>query len=333
MLFKKWLAGITDSTSIPSADKQKIANIKSFLVGTMAYWEAMASFLMDQPIQSISYLTPICDQTDDGKIQSNPWTGVSTPVFVYLAQAGTLGRQRSMITKLTASTSTSEIQEKLHEELLVQARGVERAVLTYKFPPADRIEETGDALTPISHLQKMAQVYKLTALLEIYRVFPELCQGQSSSDESFLFESMTFASRILTIATSILTMISTIPVTSGVNALLCLPMITAGSALQSMESDQPERSKGSTWNSLCKEMMSIFVQDDGHARWREFVRERMNAIHNHVGLGAVARALDVIEKTWLRADIQAIANEPSSLGGFVHWTDVMTEEHLETIFG
>lgn len=298
----------------------------------MAYWEAMASFLMDQPIQSISYLTPICDQAGDGKIQSNPWTGISTPLFVYLAQAGTLGRQRSMIRKLTSSTSTSEFREKLHEELLVQARGVENALLTYKFPLADRIEETGDALTPVSHLQDMAQIYRLTTLLELYRVFPELCRVPSS-DESCLFDSMTFESRILTIATSILTMISTIPVTSGVNALLCLPIITAGSALQSTEPNQPEHSHGSTWGSLCKEMMSIFVQDDGHARWRHFVRERMNAIHNHVGLGAVARALEVIEKAWLRADIQAFANEPDSLGGFVHWTDVMTEERLETIFG
>lgn len=299
----------------------------------MAYWEAMTSFLMDQPVQSISYLTPICDQNEVGKFQSNPWTGISTPLFVYLAQAGTLGRQRSIIRKLTASTFTSEIHEKLREELLAQARGVENALVTYKIPVTDRIEDTRDALTPGGHLQKMAQIYRLTALLELYRVFPQLLHYPSSGEDGS-FDYMSFKSKILAIAISILAIISTIPATSGVNALLCLPMITAGSALQSTERSQPEHSHGgSTWSSLCVEIMSIFIQDDAHARWREFVRERMNVIHNHVGLGSIARALEVIEKTWLRADIQALANDPSSVGKFVHWTDVMTEERLEAIFG
>lgn len=298
----------------------------------MAYWEAMASFVMDQPVQSISYLISICDQTGAGKVQSNPWTGISTPVFVYLAQAGALGRQRSIIRKLTVSNSNMGIHEKLHEELLAQASDVETALLNYKTPSVDRIEDTGDALTPVSHLQKMAQVYRLTALLEIYRVFPELLQ-KPSSDEDNVFDSISSQSRIIAIAIGILTIISTIPESSGVNALLCLPMITAGSALQSTEADQPELSHGSTWGSLCSDLMSIYTQNDAHARWREFVRERISIIHNYVGLGGVTRALEVIEKTWFRADVQVFANEPDSVGEFVHWTDVMADERLETIFG
>ncbi|KAJ5390038.1 uncharacterized protein N7496_001106 [Penicillium cataractarum] len=330
-LYKKWLIRANNSVDT-AADQHKLSHVKTFLNGTMAYWEAMASFVMDQPVQSISYLTPICDQTGAKKIQSNPWTGISTPVFVYLAQAGALGRQRSIIRKLSVSNSTTGVHEKLHEDLLAQACDVETALLGYKTPSIDRIEDTGDALTPVSHLQKMAQVYRLTALLEIYRVFPELLQ-KPSSDEANVFDSISFQSRTIALAIGILTIISTIPETSGVNALLCLPMITAGSALQPTEADRPELSHGSTRGSLCSELMSIFIQNDAHARWREFVRERMNIIHNYVGLGGVARALEVIEKTWFRADVQVFANEPDSVGEFVHWTDVMADERLETIFG
>lgn len=292
----------------------------------------MASFVMDQPIQSVSYLLPICDQTGTEKIQSNPWTGISTPLFAYLAQAGALGRQRSIIRKLTVSTSTTGIHEKLHEELLVQARGVEDALLSYKIPSAEKIEDTGDALTSVSHLQKMAQVYRLTALLELYRVFPDLFHEPSSGEVS-ISDFKSFKSRILAISIGILTIISTIPESSGVNVLFCLPMITAGSALQSTDSQQIDLLHGSSRSSLSSDIMAIFIQDDGHAHWREFVQERMNAIHNHVGLGGVTRAVEVIEKTWLRADIQVFANESDLVGGFIHWTDVMTDERLETIFG
>jgi hypothetical protein len=297
----------------------------------MAYWEAVASFLMDQPMQSVSYLTPICDQSGNKKIQSNPWTGISTPLFVDLAQAGAFGRQRSVIRKLTVSTSTTAIHDKLHVELLSQARDVENSLLSYKIPSADKVEDTGDALTPVSHLQKMAQIYRLTALLELYRVFPELFQNLTS-DECDAFNFTSFKTRIIAIAIGILTLISTIPTTSGVNALLCLPMIAAGSTLQTTEPDQAEFLHVST-SSLCSDLMSIFIQEDTHAQWREFVRERMNVIHNHVGLGGVARALEVIEKTWMRADIQAFAHESSSIREFVHWTDVMADERLETMFG
>lgn len=234
----------------------------------MAYWEAMASFLMDQPMQSVSYLTPISDQSGNKKIQSNPWTGISTPLFVYLAQAGALGRQRSVIRKLTVSTSTTAIHDKLHVELLSQARDVENSLLSYKIPSADRVKDTGDALTPVSHLQKMAHIYRLTALLELYRVFPELFQNLTS-DEWDAFNFTSFKTRIIAIAIGILTLISTLPTTSGVNALLCLPMIAAGSTLQTTEPDQAEFSHVST-SSLCSDLMSIFIQDDTHAQWREF---------------------------------------------------------------
>lgn len=298
----------------------------------MAYWEAMASFVLDQPIQSVSYLLPICDQTGTEKIQPNPWTGISTPLFAYLAQAGALGRQRSIIRNLTVPNSSTGIHEKLLEELLVQVRGVEDALLNYKIPSADLVEDTGDALTPVNHMQKMAQVYRLTALLEIYRVFPELLHGQSSGEVS-ISNFKSFKARTLAIAVGILTIISTIPASSGVNVLFCLPIISAGSALQSTGSQQTDFLHGSSRSSLCSDLMAIFIQDDGHAHWREFVQERMNAIHDNVGLGGVTRALEVIEKTWLRADIQVFANESGSVGEIIHWTDVMADERLETIFG
>jgi hypothetical protein len=38
------------------------SQMKSFLAGIMAYWEAVSSFLKDQPISSLSYLAGVCQQ-------------------------------------------------------------------------------------------------------------------------------------------------------------------------------------------------------------------------------------------------------------------------------
>jgi hypothetical protein len=67
--------------------------------------------------------------------------------------------------------------------------------------------------------------------------------------------------------------------------------------------------------------------------WRAFVRHRIKELYGHVGLASVLRALEVVEKVWARADLQATANTSAMELEFIHWTDVMVDERLETIFG
>ncbi|KAH1501879.1 hypothetical protein KXX52_007892 [Aspergillus fumigatus] len=332
VLFKHWISSnmnLNGTTSVLSSQ------MKSFLAGIMAYWEAVSSFLKDQPISSLSYLAGVCQQDTAERIQPNPWTGISTPLFIYLAQVGILGRQLSIIRNLSVSTFASGIQSRVQDDLLQQARECERKLYDYQVPPPERIEDTGDDMTPISHLQTVAEIYRLTALLELYRCFPGLF-GDSPNELCDEFPScpkMPPSAKLLPIATSILTLISTLPLDSGAQVLLLIPLMVAGSTLQPTRPGHAQTFIEASWARLCAVMLSLPAQESVYMHWRAFVRHRIKALYGHIGLASVLRALEVVERVWARADLQATANTSAVESEFIHWTDVMVDERLESIFG
>ncbi|KAL5357407.1 fungal-specific transcription factor domain-containing protein [Aspergillus floccosus] len=265
-------------------------------------------------------------------IYPNPWSGICTPVFIYLAKAGTLSRQRSLIRNLSIAASATHIRAELQANLVAQAREVEQAVLPYKVPTKDRIGDPGDDLTPVAHLQQMAQIYRLSTLLELYRVFPELLS--QGSEEPF-----SVSDRLLALATGILTLIQSIPHTSGVNCLLTIPLLIAGSTLQPSQSAPSVSSSSSgesTWGNLATELLGIFSQEQIYTHWRGVARERLRAVYHYVGMPAVTRASEILERVWDRADVHVVVNKPTNgatATGFVQWVEVMIEEKLEAVFG
>ncbi|KAL4738222.1 fungal-specific transcription factor domain-containing protein [Aspergillus similis] len=361
-LFKRWISitGTNDGTVTASPQRD-------FLVGIMVYWESLASFFTSQSLDALAYLDAFCGEGIRTKTQihPNPWAGVCTPLFVYLAKAGTLARQRSLAKNFSnqmAVPSATNIQAQLIADLTGHARRTETALLQYEIPARDRIRETADHLTPISHLQKMAQIYRLVALLEIYRNFPSLLRTESNTtlrsatqkqDTERPLENSSCKDKLLTMATAILTLIMGLPRTSGVNCVLTIPLVIAGSTLQPVKPSftaarQAERENGdegsyqtgtaaetaTAWNSLlAPEILSISAQEETRLYWRDLVRERIRAVHSYVGLASVTRALDILENVWARADFQAIAADREAEMEFVQWTEVMVGEKLETILG
>ncbi|KAF9894562.1 hypothetical protein FE257_006447 [Aspergillus nanangensis] len=323
-MFKRWRA------ENPSPQD---SSISKFIIGMMVYWEAIISFVLDQPLDAVAYLDPYCNQEHSScPIHPNSWTGICTPMFLYLSKIGILARQRSLIRNLSITSSSTTIRDQLQEELFVQAREIETAVLQYKIPDTDDVEDTGDILTPVSHLQKMAQIYRFSALLELYRVFPGLLQPKDDEDQ----HPVQWAEMIHSLATSILTIILTVPHTSGVNCVLTIPLLIAGSVLQPMSSKPnpvPHPPTVPTHLGLASEILSISSHEDVRLHWRRVARERIQAVHNHVGITAVYRAVEILDKVWDRADVKAIMDLPHGLDDFIHWNDVMGEEKLETVLG
>lgn len=305
------------------------------MVGSMAYWESIASFLMDQPIGAITYLDPFCDQDKIDQIYPNPWTGICTPLFIYLARAGTLGKQQSLLKRLYNTSPEAEIQDALQRGLFEEARKTEKTVLHYKIPAKDRIEDTNDELTPLHHLHKVARIYRLVTLLEIYRSFPGLLEGFAEETPEAA-PHVSSIDKLLTIATSVLTLISTIPHSSGVNALLIIPLTIAGSTLQPTTGLSDTVPSQASWDMLSAEILSISSQEDICLNWRDFVRERIKYIYSYVGVVTVCRALEVLEKVWARTDIKSVLDGPGSMAtaaDLVQWPEVMEDERLETLLG
>lgn len=322
-------------------------NHVSFMVGIMAYWEAMASFLFDQGPEDLTYLLLFCDDQDEQIICPNPWSGISDRLFVYMAQAGALSRQKLLTNRLSKYISTTvqgEITSKQHQE----ASELVRRLLQFRPPNQRYIRDPGDKSTPLDHLLRLAQVYKLSILLQIYLSFP----GLVATDQNVpVDESIPFPQRqhfdeprqnfIITLATSILSIMATIPEGSRVNAFLTLPLIIAGSVLQTRrtnfdyynsESTHPAPSPSPT---IERELRLIHTTDYMIHHWRSFVRNRLGLMHNFVALEPIARALQLLELVWNTSDTAGYNNQALGSGmlGMTHWMEVMIEERLESIFG
>ncbi|KAL4922085.1 hypothetical protein BDW62DRAFT_197321 [Aspergillus aurantiobrunneus] len=338
VLFKQWICSIRGNPSA-SLSSDSSFRLRSFMIGVMAYWEAVASFLINQSVDATAYLDSLGEQNVPRKLHPNPWAGICTPLFVYLARAGTLARQRSLLKHLSIVTSSANTRSQLIADILQAARATETALLHYQIPSRELIEDTEDPLTPVIHLQRLAQIYRLAALLELYRNFPELFDGGSDQADEMSgteIDGLAPAARMHSMAVSILTLVAAIPQISGVNCLLTLPLIIAGSTLQPTHPRPPRRTQSTSyWNTLSAEIISISSSLDVQLYWRDFVRSRLEAVLRYVGLSAISRATQILEKVWTRSDTQSVASclDSGAEAEFVQWIEVMVEEKLETVFG
>ncbi|KAL4925281.1 transcription factor domain-containing protein [Aspergillus undulatus] len=332
ILFKRWISNNQEDPEFltPGGGEQ----VQGTIVGLMAYWEAMASFLINQPIDATAYLNAHCCQGSSSKTCPNPWTGVCTPLFAYLARTGSLVRQLSLTDQLSITGTATDVGSQIRKGLLQSARETEHSIFHYRIPRKDLIEDTGDAATPAIHLQRLAQIYRLATLIELYRSFPGLLErplhdaGRITAAENRLTSGL----KILAMATSCLSLVAAVPQTSGINCLLVLPLIIAGSTLQTARAGSTHYSEGlSSWHILSADIHLIAGQEDVQLQWRDFVRARLQHILRYVGITAISRATEIVERVWARSDLQAAASPGSE--HFVQWTEVMVEEKLETVFG
>lgn len=304
------------------------------MTGIVVYWEAMASFLINQPLDTTAYLDAFCDQPASTKVRPNPWTGICTPLFVHLARAGTLARQRLLFKQLSIMTSRGDAGNQLMADMLQSARDTEKGLISYQVPSREMVEDAADPLTTMADLQTVARIYRLTGLLELYRNFPELLTNDTETTTEI--HRLSSSEKIIAMAVSTLTLISGISQTSGVNCLLSLPLIVAGSTLQSTH-NTPHRHipSSSSWDALSAEIISISRHDGVQLHWRDFVRTRLDAVRGYVGLASVSRAREILDRVWARSDIQSAVGLPSpgAPQQFVQWIEVMVEEKLETILG
>ena len=275
----------------------------SLMVGIMAYWEAMASFLFDQGSEGLTYLLLLCDEQGEQIICPNPWSGISDRLFVYMAQAGALSRQKLLANRLSkyiSAAARDEIISKQHRE----ASELVRRLLQFKPPNQRYIQGPGDKSTPLDHLLRLAQVYKLSILLQIYLSFPGLVATDQNvqADKSIPKPQRQHFDEprqnfIITLATSILNIMGTIPEGSRVNIFLTLPLIIAGSVLQrrrtnfdycNSESTHPAPGPSPT---IERELSIIRTTDYMIHHWRSFVRNRLGFMHKFVALEPISRAL------------------------------------------
>ncbi|CAD0109581.1 unnamed protein product, partial [Aureobasidium uvarum] len=331
LLFQAWTSdeGLSTREDQPSL----LTREQSFIVGAMAFLECLASIIIDQPIEILTYLRPFSTLAENQRIYPNPWTGVSTPLFIMLAEVATLIRQKRNLTALSSAEPQTESLSQLNTSLTKNASQLFNSALSHRAPSTAITDETKDTKTPLHHLGSIDCIFRLIILLELAQIFPDVVLDNTNAvrDKAELQQESQKVARDFAIAA--LRMISELPKTSGTLIMLTIPLVSAGSALRNLESHRYDHKFDShLFTELRKDVSDLINQPLPLATWRDLVELRIEQLERRVGLAPVRRMRELLKAVWHQAD-EATPSVDSSTRIHVHWMDVMIKEKLETLLG
>ncbi|KAF4552157.1 Fungal specific transcription factor domain-containing protein 2 [Elsinoe fawcettii] len=330
-LFQMWSQEQTsgNTTRKPSVER---ARETSFIVGAMAYWEMLNAVVTDQSMSVLDYLTPFQTESDNDAVHPNPWTGISTPVFVMVARAGVLVRQARIVDKLSLIYQSQSIPDSLSARLSEAALTLHEEIMQYHPPPKERVVVAEDFHTPIDQMYDLAQIYRLVGLLELSRTLLDVrsSSGETTSPTQAFVDAFQTSKweREMDLATVILTLLSSIPSDSATRSVLTLPLVSAGTTLRNAETATSSSTCRMPSLSFGSELRRMRFSASCIAWWREQVRKQMQETYQYVGLTVVLRCTQLIETVWRHMDDHTCATP-----GQRHWVDVMSEERMETLLG
>ncbi|KAJ6187108.1 hypothetical protein N7519_002016 [Penicillium mononematosum] len=309
----------------------------------LLWWNLLAAFVTeDSPILDVESSienseTDLAVYLVDGQILPHPWTGslrYSLSLFYRTARviraARTSHRRRPEALDPTLIDLTSMAEEL---ELRQQAENLEDKILFTGFSFYCGPVDIGDSNTPPSHFLTLAEVYRCTALLQIYHVFPEILEerlqsNQAADDESpipalFLvlfpmvaeWSSCSVEDTRHTLALHIVSLLEQLPSTSGTKVMQPVVLACISSDLVF--------SSGSVLGAIENAIPSLNTLDVDIAQARRKVKMRLSELTIILPKLPMQRIYNVVHETWDRAD--------SGLEEF--WLDVMLDLNLETIMG
>lgn len=172
-------------------------NARKFFWQTLVYWWCALSCVSDAKIDGLSdppELTendPYIRRSSDGRYVPHPLTGASAEVFLLMGQVCTLAYS-SRLEALASPVITLAYIER-QSISLKKASLLESKLQSFKLPSVDDFVLDSNAHTSIRDLIRMSQVYRIAALLTLYKCFPDLlhqrlvsnrCEGEDlTSDE------------------------------------------------------------------------------------------------------------------------------------------------------
>ncbi|KAF7563663.1 hypothetical protein G7046_g458 [Stylonectria norvegica] len=234
-----------------------------FFHESLVYWQMLLSFVVDG-FRMGSYQRwagpmsgPMYGSSGNSQAP-HPWTGVGHEVQMTLCDIGHVIRSQRQQARYPVVITQDHI-DRLQNSIL-KAFELEDRLLRMTFPSEDRIISPADRDTPVQHLLKFAQIYRLVGLLQIYRVFPDILwqRLQSpltdlSTDIHSFFESVSrhttrwndesgylahnlerrdLGSWLTTFALNILELFKQVPVESGTRAFQPFLLVACGSELR-----------------------------------------------------------------------------------------------------
>ncbi|KAL1965941.1 hypothetical protein VTN77DRAFT_5074 [Rasamsonia byssochlamydoides] len=153
-------------------------NNYQFFEEALIYWEMLLSYVADHSTLAPSAKTGLQTPTDSILAQRvpHPWTGIARDTQFTVHEVGRLIRRERNRVRARRFTSQRDIAQA--QKAIQKARELEARLLSLAHPAETEIVNPGDDTTPVWHLLAMAEVYRYTGLIQLYRVFPDLLRSR-----------------------------------------------------------------------------------------------------------------------------------------------------------
>ncbi|KAJ9503950.1 hypothetical protein H2202_000006 [Exophiala xenobiotica] len=285
-----------------------------FFQEAMIYWEMLLSYVSD-----VSMPIPVTQEPDIPDYEYNnmlepsfphPWTGVAREAQVLVFEVGRLSYK--------VINSAEELALKLQK---------------LQLPPEQAIVSPGDAQTPVQHLLTIAELYRLTGLLQLYRVFPDLLAdygGGATQLALDFYEPHKVSTdginqRLTSFAVEIVNLLRTLPIESATKCVQPFFFVAVASELRMPP--MPESLPAS--NKLMDDDADPTTDETGPSAVavlaaRKFVISRLSTFEHVLPAKPLRQMIQIVTLTWEQID-QGMAD--------VYWMDVMTEKGWETTLG
>ncbi|KAF5013793.1 hypothetical protein FDECE_211 [Fusarium decemcellulare] len=340
-LLSKQVLSDTPSDAVPLADKQK----KFFFYNSVVYWRMLLSFVTDldsddQGIENSPSKPPPSNGRDTREPRMpHPQTGIGIEVQDLVAKVGSLVRKERKRIRTRRFASREDIEQA--QRAIVAAERLHSELCAIEPPNESSIVDSGDEMTPAIHLVRVAEAYRCTGLLQLYRNFPDLLSPYlSSGDTAMQLRRMSSTDQacsgpdarsledtwLTCLAMHILDLIQSIPETSRSRSIQPLLLVSICSELSvnrtycSLAGLQQFPAASIATSPRFK--ASLTGLDVLQAR--RFVISRLSAYENILAAKPVRQMMKLIKETWAWME-QDKAD--------VYWMDVMMEKGYETLMG
>lgn len=316
---------------------EDMARNDQFFAEALIYWEMCIAFVHNEPLKPGQERSS--DTTDYNKartigtqVMPHPWTGVGPRAQMIFAEVGRLVRHyRAMFAPISYGPTTERLST---GEIIAAAADYEEELLGIRWPALDDLADVQDHKTGKLDFIMVAEATRCSALLQIYRVFPNILHnrllqiegqanvGAAGASSQFFFP---FCGRLLAPDSKsptvwltslarhiVLDLIGAVPTSSGTRPLQLLMLVTAAAEL---------RLSGPTSSSSRLTDTTAYNLD--LARARGLAMARLEEMAARLPSKPVYTLIRLVQEVWRRYD----------LGEDVFWLDVMHENGWQTVMG
>lgn len=147
-----------------------------FFEEALIYWEMLLSFVTNNESLSVNTTAPDTEDSIVLQRMPHPWTGIARDTHSVVQEVGRLVRCERARIRSQRFTSQEDIAQA--QRAIDYAQQLEKRLLNMAHPAEAEVISPGDDDTPVWHLLTMAEGYRCTGLMQLYRVFPDLLRNR-----------------------------------------------------------------------------------------------------------------------------------------------------------